>query len=276
VAARGIDLPGLSLVIHVELPRDAETLQHRSGRTGRAGAKGMAVLVVPYPARRRVDRMLAGAGIKAEWAAPPSRAVIAVRDRERLITTIGESIGGLDDDDRQLGAALLEQHGVDEIAAALVRAHRARLPEAEELIDAGTPQRSTSGRSNADTERGPARGQRQSPEAAHVSGPGRWFRLDVGRRHRADPRWIIPLLCRRGGVTKPDIGAIRIGGSETLVEIAPDMADRFIAALARHAARGGRSAEDQIAIQPVDGSPAPRAPLRPVSPSTPPRRAPRR
>src|SRR5579871_68706 len=37
VAARGIDLPTLSLVIHVEIPRDAETLQHRSGRTGRAG-----------------------------------------------------------------------------------------------------------------------------------------------------------------------------------------------------------------------------------------------
>ena len=36
VAARGIDLPTLSLVIHVEIPRDAETLQHRSGRTGRA------------------------------------------------------------------------------------------------------------------------------------------------------------------------------------------------------------------------------------------------
>ena len=37
VAARGIDLPTLSLVVHVEVPRDAETLQHRSGRTGRAG-----------------------------------------------------------------------------------------------------------------------------------------------------------------------------------------------------------------------------------------------
>ncbi len=48
VAARGIDLPSLSLVIHVELPRDAETLQHRSGRTGRAGKKGTAVLIVPY------------------------------------------------------------------------------------------------------------------------------------------------------------------------------------------------------------------------------------
>ena len=65
VAARGLDLPGLSLVIHVEVPRDAETLQHRSGRTGRAGAKGTAVLIVPYPARRRVERMLQGAGVKA-------------------------------------------------------------------------------------------------------------------------------------------------------------------------------------------------------------------
>ncbi|HMO68903.1 MAG TPA: DEAD/DEAH box helicase, partial [Novosphingobium sp.] len=43
VAARGIDLPSLSLVVHVEIPRDAEVLQHRSGRTGRAGRKGTAV-----------------------------------------------------------------------------------------------------------------------------------------------------------------------------------------------------------------------------------------
>src|SRR5690606_19106703 len=67
VAARGIDLPSLSLVIHVEIPRDAETLQHRSGRTGRAGKKGTAVLIVPYPRRRRVETMLRNARISAEW-----------------------------------------------------------------------------------------------------------------------------------------------------------------------------------------------------------------
>jgi ATP-dependent RNA helicase DeaD len=73
VAARGIDLPTLSLVIHVELPRDAETLQHRSGRTGRAGKKGTAILLVPYPRRRRVDMMLRGAKIAAEWLSRPPR-----------------------------------------------------------------------------------------------------------------------------------------------------------------------------------------------------------
>ena len=40
VAARGIDLPSVSLVIHVELPRDAEALQHRSGRTAGPAARG--------------------------------------------------------------------------------------------------------------------------------------------------------------------------------------------------------------------------------------------
>ena len=46
VAARGIDLPGLELVIHADLPTNSETLLHRSGRTGRAGKKGVSALIV--------------------------------------------------------------------------------------------------------------------------------------------------------------------------------------------------------------------------------------
>src|SRR3546814_14826547 len=61
VPARGIDLPTLSLVIHVEIPRDAEALQHRSGRTARAGQNGTADLLVTYAPPRRVAGMTAGA-----------------------------------------------------------------------------------------------------------------------------------------------------------------------------------------------------------------------
>ena len=60
VAARGIDLPNLGLVIHAELPHDAEALQHRSGRTGRAGRKGVSALLVPVSRRRRAERLLSG------------------------------------------------------------------------------------------------------------------------------------------------------------------------------------------------------------------------
>ncbi|MFZ4382140.1 MAG: DbpA RNA binding domain-containing protein, partial [Sandarakinorhabdus sp.] len=281
VAARGIDLPGLSLVIHVEVPRDAETLQHRSGRTGRAGAKGTAVLIVPYQARRRVERMLADARVKADWVKVPTAEAINAQDRDRLLVSIGEGIGALDEDDKRLGEELLTRHGVDEIASALVRMHRARLPQVEELVDAGAPmarERPQAGeRRVSNDRRGNDDGRNASQGGAGQGAEGVWFRLDVGRRQNADPRWIIPLLCRRGGVTKPDIGAIRILPSETLVEIAPEMAERFIVALQRHATRQGRSAEDQIAIEPAGGPPAsrpPRPPLhaRPHAPRKPPHR----
>ncbi|MGC1271125.1 MAG: DEAD/DEAH box helicase, partial [Croceibacterium sp.] len=88
VAARGIDLPTLSLVVHVEIPRDAETLQHRSGRTGRAGKKGTAVLVVPYPRRRRVEMMLRGARIEAEWIDAPTPEAIRAQDHARLLEAL--------------------------------------------------------------------------------------------------------------------------------------------------------------------------------------------
>src|SRR5690606_10998297 len=137
VAARGIELPPLRLVSHVEIPRDAETLQHRSGRTGRAGKKGTAVLIVPYPRRKRVESMLRGARIAADWIAAPTPEMIRQKDRERLIETLLEPVE-FDEEDRALGARLLAERSPEDIAAALVHAHRAAVPQPEELT-ADTP-----------------------------------------------------------------------------------------------------------------------------------------
>lgn len=229
VAARGIDLPTLSLVIHVEIPRDAETLQHRSGRTGRAGKKGTAILLVPYPRRRRVEMMLRGARIPAEWTAPPSAAEIRAADSERMMATLLAPVE-VDEEDRALAARLLAERSAEDIAAALVRAHRASLPEPEELLaaDAGPPPR------------GPRPGFEGST----------WFRMNVGRRQNADPRWILPLLCRRGHVSRSDIGAIRITGAETLFEVAGPIAARFLAAVQRTAGE-----DDGVEIVAIDGKP---------------------
>ena len=56
VAARGIDLPDLELVIHADLPTNPETLLHRSGRTGRAGRKGVSALIVPQQCAPQAHR----------------------------------------------------------------------------------------------------------------------------------------------------------------------------------------------------------------------------
>ena len=63
VAARGIDLPNMGLVIHADLPHDPEVLQHRSGRTGRAGRKGVSVLLVPHSRRRKAEILLRNARV---------------------------------------------------------------------------------------------------------------------------------------------------------------------------------------------------------------------
>ena len=85
VAARGIDLPNLALVIHADLPNDAAVMQHRSGRTGRAGKKGVSVLLVPPSRRRRVEEMLGKARVTANWGQAPSAAEIRKLDQERLL-----------------------------------------------------------------------------------------------------------------------------------------------------------------------------------------------
>jgi ATP-dependent RNA helicase DeaD len=233
VAARGLDLPSLSLVVHVELPRDAEALQHRSGRTGRAGRKGVAVLIVPYPRRRRVEAFLKQLKIEAEWLPVPDVAAIRAADRERLLATLAEPVE-LDEDDRELGQRLLAERPAEEIAAMLVRAHRAKLPAAEEPIDAPAPG---------------ARPQDAGPRAGFEDTI--WFRMNVGRRHNADARWLLPLVCRRGHITKSEVGAIRIMADETRFEIPRGVAPRFMQAVRKTAADDG-----DVLIEPADGAPA--------------------
>src|SRR6195952_6072336 len=85
VAARGLDLPDLGLVIHAELPVNKAGLLHRSGRTGRAGKKGTSVLVVPYHKRRFTERLLDSARIDAGWSGPPLADEIRAKDQQRLL-----------------------------------------------------------------------------------------------------------------------------------------------------------------------------------------------
>jgi ATP-dependent RNA helicase DeaD len=235
VAARGIDLPTLSLVVHVELPRDAETLQHRSGRTGRAGKKGTAILIVPYPRRRRVESMLRDARISAEWISAPTPDEIRARDRDRLLEALLAPVE-IEDEDRELAARLLAERSPEEIAAALVRAHRAAMPQPEELLSQGA---------RGDSERPQSQGPRPGFEDTI------WFRMNVGRRHNADPRWLLPLLCRRGHITKNEVGAIRIMANETVFEIPRAAAGRFTKSLARTAAQE----DDGLIVLPVEGKP---------------------
>jgi ATP-dependent RNA helicase DeaD len=77
--------------------------------------------------------------------------------------------------------------------------------------------------------------------------------MDIGRRHNADPRWLLPLLCRRGHITKNEIGAIRIAANETMFEIPRAAAGRFVQAVKRTSTDD--DGEGSVRIEAVEGKP---------------------
>ncbi len=225
VAARGIDLPGLELVIHADLPSNSETLLHRSGRTGRAGNKGVSVVIVPRNFRRKAERLLNGAGIEATWAAPPSADDVITRDNERLKADpmLSEPINQTEE---PLVAQLVDTHSPAQLAAAFVRLYRDRSSAPEELNDQPLDTSKPSGDDFADSV---------------------WISLSVGRDRKAEPRWLLPLLCRAGDITKREIGAIRVQSEETHVQLTARCFEGFIKAIGPDA-----QLEDKITVSRMD------------------------
>ena len=325
VAARGLDLPAVGLVIHADLPHDPEVLLHRSGRTGRAGRKGVAALLVPFSRSGFAERMFARAKVKAAWSPVPTADQVHARDAERLVRELTEPGDPPSADDLALAEKVLSATSAQRVAAALVRLRRSLWPSPEELPETAAMSaraakaparaskapvapgkwpartappaqtRSTGPRASAPPARapyakreaeGPARhpanstGRARAPDfragprpverrpgrdatartvparfdragasgsrdavpragkpagRAQAAPPGDsvWFRINVGRQRNADPKWLVPLICRRGGLTKGDIGKIQIAQDETRVAISGQAARRFAAAVKR-------------------------------------------
>ncbi len=228
VAARGIDLPNLELVIHADLPSNSETLLHRSGRTGRAGRKGISALIVPPRSAKKAERLLKFAKITAEWTTAPDADEILRRDEERLLADpVWQE--ETTQEQRDFATKLLDLHSAETIAAAYLRLYRARQSAPEELSDPET---------------------RPAPRERAPFGPSAWVSLSVGRNDRAEARWLLPLICRAGNVSKDAIGAIRVQDSETFVELAEPSLAGVIAAIG-----DGGELENGITLRRVEGTP---------------------
>jgi ATP-dependent RNA helicase DeaD len=277
VAARGIDLPSLALVIHAELPSDAEVLQHRSGRTGRAGKKGISVLLITPQKRRRAEILLAQAHIQPVWATAPSVYSILALDQERLLAS-AIFTAPPNEDEAELARLLLDTKPAEAVATALVRMYRQALPAPEELADPGADPAPGRERNSGQDKRkkkretaheegrqarpevAPRAGDHGKPRTPHSarfepskgpSGAGAtvWFRLNVGRDRNADPKWLLPEICKQGGITKKDIGQIRIFDRDTRFEVNREAAEEFAARIA------GREKKTGVRIDLLRGAP---------------------
>jgi ATP-dependent RNA helicase DeaD len=140
---------------------------------------------------------------------------------------------------------LLEQHGAEQVAAAFLRQYRVGHSAPEDLLDV------------------PAEGERKKPRRDEFAAPrdetpftrtdftdGVWVSLSVGRKQNAEPRWLIPMLCRNGNLTKRDIGAIKMQPEETFVEFSAEGAERFLTAIGPD-----KTLERGIRVKPLAGMP---------------------
>ncbi|MEO1919879.1 MAG: DEAD/DEAH box helicase, partial [Paracoccaceae bacterium] len=211
VAARGIDLPNLELVIHADLPKNKESLLHRSGRTGRAGRKGVSVLIVPFRARNRTERLLKNANVDANWDSPPSAEQVIKRDNERFLSDPALS-DPLNEAEAEFAKDLLALHNPEQIAGALVRMYRAGRSAPEELR--------------------PASERDEKPQHNRKGfGDSVWFSISIGFKQKAEARWMLPMLVKHGKLKKHEIGAIKVLPSVTYIEVASGGANRFVEAI---------------------------------------------
>ncbi|GAB2227759.1 hypothetical protein Droror1_Dr00009586 [Drosera rotundifolia] len=124
VAARGLDIDDVMLIIQCEPPRDVEAYIHRSGRTGRAGKTGVAVMLFD-PRKSSVSRIERESGVKFEHLAAPQPADVAKAAGEEAAETISQISDSVIPSFKSAAEELLKNSGlsaVEILAKALAKA----------------------------------------------------------------------------------------------------------------------------------------------------------
>jgi ATP-dependent RNA helicase DeaD len=229
VAARGLDVDRISHVVNYDIPIDTESYVHRIGRTGRAGRSGAAISFVT-PRERR----LLGAIEKATRQPLTQMQLPTVEDvNSTRLTRFDDAITEALSQDSRISAFrdiishYVEHHDVPEadVAAALAVVAQGETPLLLDPKDE-RPQRDERPLRERD-DRAPRagrdddRGERRE-RGPRTSKPMTAYRIEVGRRHRVEPRQIVGALANEGGLSRDDFGAIQIRPDFSVVELASD------------------------------------------------------
>ncbi|GAA2891462.1 DEAD/DEAH box helicase [Microbacterium esteraromaticum] len=260
VAARGLDVERISHVVNFDIPTDTESYVHRIGRTGRAGRTGDAISFIT-PRERYLLKHIE----KATRQAPAQMQLPTTEDvNTTRLARFDDAITSALEETRRIEAFrdiiahYVRNHDVPEadVAAALAVVAQGDTPllldpENDELSRAverdNRPPRERSDRS-AD------RGER-APRERRGRGDYTPYRIEVGRRHRVEPRQIVGALANEGGLGRDDFGAIAIKPDFSIVELPVNMDPSVLDKL-----RDTRISGKLIEIRPDRGVPNRRAP----------------
>ncbi len=231
VAARGLDVDRIDLVVNFDAPGEAESYVHRIGRTGRAGRGGEALTFFTPREISRLRAIEKATRHSLEQVTPPSAADVAAHRATSVLAQVM--------DRAQAGRLAPYRRAVAEFAAAnelsdadlaaillaLAAGDDGALPvTSAATFDSDARGSRTTGGSRAD---GAARPRRERPPA----GPRYW--VAVGREHGVRPAGIVGAITAEGGLAGSDLGRIDIYDTYSTVEIAGDIAPAALARISR-------------------------------------------
>ncbi|MDU6433303.1 MAG: DEAD/DEAH box helicase [Pantoea sp.] len=233
VAARGLDVERISLVVNYDIPLDAESYVHRIGRTGRAGRAGRAILFVENRERRLLRNIERTMKLTIPEVELPNAELLSTRRLEKFAGRVQQQLESSDlDQYRALLEKLSPQDELDmeTLAAALLKMAQGERP----LIvqpDAPRPQR------REFRDRDDRRDDRRSPREARDNREGgerprrerrdvgemELYRIEVGRDDGVEVRHIVGAIANEGDISSRYIGNIKLFGTHSTIELPKGM-----------------------------------------------------
>ncbi|HIL02260.1 MAG TPA: DEAD/DEAH box helicase [Myxococcales bacterium] len=220
VAARGIDVPDIELVVHMDPPSDSDSYVHRSGRTGRAGRTGKSVMLVPPRIQRQAVRLLEGARIQVEWKPVPAASKVRKQLRKRFRQEMRQRLT----DECDLSQAQIDYakdllDGRDPAAVVALLLDLAQPKPIREPMEIREPKGGG------------------APVASRSQQGFAKFSINWGEKTGASANRVLGHVCRRGQVKSHSIGAIEIGTDRSTFDVDSSVVARFEKMVRRRDAR---------------------------------------
>ena len=244
VAARGIDVDNIEVIINYDLPQDSEYYVHRIGRTARAGRSGKAYTFVvgrEIIDLKNIQRFTRSNIVRAQ---PPTlmdvteirvtsilertREVLGGEDLEKYVEYIEKFADGLN-----VTGDTEHYYTTADIAAAMLKQAMGEILKQAQEIEPVVPYEDHLARKpfprgkNEPADSGQSRAKRGKPPE---KGMARLF-MNVGSEDQVLPKHVVEAICTRSGISSKQIGAIAIYGRYTFVDVPQDFADNIIACL---------------------------------------------
>ena len=234
VAARGLDVERISLVVNYDIPMDAESYVHRIGRTGRAGRAGRAILFVDNRERRllrNIERIMKQPITEVEL---PSSAVLSERRQAKFAENIQKQ---LESGDLEKYRALLSKLVADDeldmeiLASALLKMAQGDRP----LIMPPDPVRRARREFNSRYERrrGNGASERSPRRERRDVGDMELYRIEVGRDDGVEVRHIVGAIANEVDISSRYIGNIKLFASHSTIELPKGMPNELLNHLTR-------------------------------------------